>query len=186
MQQTLNGEMATMQQRRDDATELVTKSAYARSRGLSRSTICREVAEGKIPTRDGLINPREADQARRDNLSRNHKYREVGPKPQSPEFLAGVEATALHFVTAARQVWPRFVADLDFGVLLEDCRLAAKGLFVALMAHLAGRWAAEYVDPSTLPSIDWRPFGEEGEASSRECEALLADWASGAESEGKK
>lgn len=42
---------------------------YARRRGLSPSTVSRQIAAGKIPVHSGLIDPQEADAARRANLS---------------------------------------------------------------------------------------------------------------------
>jgi hypothetical protein len=48
---------------------LVTPAQYARSRGLNRSTISRQIGDGKIPTIGGLIDPKAADVARQRNLS---------------------------------------------------------------------------------------------------------------------
>ena len=42
-------------------SKLITASAYAKSRGLNRSTISREIASGKIPTVNGLYDPELAD-----------------------------------------------------------------------------------------------------------------------------
>src|ERR1051325_316777 len=51
------------------ADGLVTPAAYAKLRGLARSTVSRQIREGKIPTRNaGLVNPAEADRARSLNL----------------------------------------------------------------------------------------------------------------------
>jgi len=52
---------------------LVTISEYARSRKLNRSTIWRQVRSGAIPVRDGKIDPKEADRARRNNVSTRHR-----------------------------------------------------------------------------------------------------------------
>ena len=47
---------------------LITAAAYAKLRGLSRSTVSRQVRAGQIPTRNGLIDPIAADSAREKNL----------------------------------------------------------------------------------------------------------------------
>lgn len=49
--------------------KLLSISEYARLRNLNKSTISRQIADGKIPTRDGRIDPVEADTARTRNLS---------------------------------------------------------------------------------------------------------------------
>src|ERR1051325_1226832 len=51
------------------ADGLVTPAAYAKLRGLARSTVSRQIREGKIPTRNaGMVNPAEAERARSLNL----------------------------------------------------------------------------------------------------------------------
>jgi hypothetical protein len=64
----------------DIMAELVSLSEYARRRGLNKSTISRQVRDGFIPTRDGKINPVEADRARAENLdpSRGGSCRSAG------------------------------------------------------------------------------------------------------------
>jgi hypothetical protein len=47
---------------------LVTPNKYAKLRGLNRSTISRQIRAGKIRTHDGLLDPKEADRDRRQNL----------------------------------------------------------------------------------------------------------------------
>ncbi len=47
---------------------LITPAAYARLCGLNRSTISRQIRDGKIPDHDGLIDVAEADVARERNL----------------------------------------------------------------------------------------------------------------------
>jgi hypothetical protein len=53
----------------NNTNAMVTPAAYAESRGLNRSTICRQIRAGKIPTHNGFVKPSEADRARRENLS---------------------------------------------------------------------------------------------------------------------
>lgn len=48
--------------------KLISAAEYARQRGLNRSTICRQIQLGKIPTHDGLLDGTEADRARDRNL----------------------------------------------------------------------------------------------------------------------
>ncbi len=54
--------------------KLITPAEYARLRGLNRSTIGRQIAEGKIPTAaDGKIDPVAADRARDRNLDQGRR-----------------------------------------------------------------------------------------------------------------
>src|ERR1039458_6156297 len=53
---------------KDKIRKVVSPAAYARSRGLNRSTISRQIREGKIPTIQGMIDPDVADLARQTNL----------------------------------------------------------------------------------------------------------------------
>jgi len=50
------------------AQQFVTPAAYAKSRGLARSTVSRQIAAGKIPTHGKLLDPVEADTGRDENL----------------------------------------------------------------------------------------------------------------------
>ena len=47
---------------------LISPAAYARRVGVNKSTISRQIAQGKIPTVGGLIDPAAADKARNRNL----------------------------------------------------------------------------------------------------------------------
>jgi DNA invertase Pin-like site-specific DNA recombinase len=53
--------------------KLITPAEYARLRGLNRSTIGRQIAEGKIPTADGKIDPVAADRARDRNIDQGRR-----------------------------------------------------------------------------------------------------------------
>jgi hypothetical protein len=71
--------------------KLITAAAYARLRGLNRSTISRQIASGVIPTIDGLLDPRAADLAREKNLNgirkeqaARRKTERVPNKPSTP------------------------------------------------------------------------------------------------------
>jgi hypothetical protein len=48
--------------------KLLTPVEYAKLRGLNRSTISRQIRDGKIPVHGGKIDVSEADKARRENL----------------------------------------------------------------------------------------------------------------------
>jgi hypothetical protein len=48
--------------------KLLTPAQYARLRNLNRSTISRQIQDGKIPAHGGLLDPQEADEARRQNV----------------------------------------------------------------------------------------------------------------------
>ncbi len=49
--------------------EWVTPTRYAKSRGLSANTVCKQLSQGKISHVNGLINPAVADAERARNLS---------------------------------------------------------------------------------------------------------------------
>jgi hypothetical protein len=57
-----------MQTPSDAKPNLMRPSAYAKSRSLNPSTVSRQIRDGKIPTRDGMIDAVEADRARQRNL----------------------------------------------------------------------------------------------------------------------
>jgi hypothetical protein len=53
--------------------QLIKPSAYAKLRGLNKSTVSRQVAAGVIPLHDGLVDPVEADASRDRNLCHSHR-----------------------------------------------------------------------------------------------------------------
>lgn len=69
---------------------LITPSRYAKLRGLSRSTISREVKRGQIPTHKGLIDPREADLARKRNLDMSRRPQDAA----AADDLAAISSSA--------------------------------------------------------------------------------------------
>jgi len=73
-------------------SDLISPAEYARQRGLSKSTVSRQIRDGKIPMRDGMVDPREADKARRLNL--DHRKRHRRPEPQPKERASAQPAPA--------------------------------------------------------------------------------------------
>lgn len=69
--------------------KLVSAAQYAEMRGLNRSTISRQIRDGSIPTVGGKVDPRAADQARKDNLDSTrveqaqHRKAELSTKKQA-------------------------------------------------------------------------------------------------------
>ena len=95
---------------------LITAAAYAKLRGLSRSTVSRQVRAGQIPTRNGLLDPIAADTAREKNLdparragaelrkrNRPPERREADPH-EGDSSGREVRIDALAEVTAVREV----------------------------------------------------------------------------------
>jgi len=78
-----------MQQVMQHATtqQFVTPAAYAKSRGLARSTVSRQIAAGKIPMHGKLLDPAEADSGRDENLHapRGGAVKAVRNKPSDPQ-----------------------------------------------------------------------------------------------------
>jgi hypothetical protein len=64
--------------------KLITPAEYARLRGLNRSTICRQIASGAIPTVGGLLDPRAADTAREKNLNGIRREQAARRKAERP------------------------------------------------------------------------------------------------------
>jgi hypothetical protein len=78
-------------QRTTECNSLIKPAAYARLRKLNRSTISRQIREGKIPTHDGLIDPDEADQAREQNLNLRKRRQPAADRiPLPPNFVYGM------------------------------------------------------------------------------------------------
>ena len=171
-----------MQQRKQ---KLISPAAYAKKRGLNRSTISRQVASGAIPTVGGLIDPEVADAARDRNLSQTRREQAASRKLKrvtqpsegaSPEFLVGARWMAAKVCASARQNWPNFVADLNLNPLCESDFPAQRSLWVALMVHLIEKWLEDYADPAELLPIDWQAFGKDAVQIRRGYEELRAEW----------
>lgn len=160
--------------------ELITPAAYARLRGLNRSTVSRQIRDGVIPTTGGMIGPEAADRARDSNLNQKRRKAEATPVAATAvpaEFNRGARWMAQQLCGSSRTAWPEFIAGLDMTSIPEpQQRVATRALFTGLMVHLLERWAAGYIDPSALPPIDWKPFGKDAAAIQREYKTLLAEW----------
>jgi len=85
-----------------DAT-LITPAEYAPSRGLAKSTISRQVRQGKIPMHGGLIDPAEADEARKNNLDMSRRPHPPAERDAAAvEDLAGISGSACEILIHAR------------------------------------------------------------------------------------
>lgn len=60
---------------------LITPAAYAKRIGRSRQIISRQIKTGQIPIHDGLVDPEEADRARKGNVS--SRRRAASPRESS-------------------------------------------------------------------------------------------------------
>ena len=76
---------AAQQGPQQPARELVTPAEYARRIGKHRSTVTRQMQSGLLPSHDGMIDPVEADEARRVNLDEaKQRLRAAQPAPPLP------------------------------------------------------------------------------------------------------
>jgi hypothetical protein len=165
------------------AETLVTPAAYARMRKLNRSTVSRQIRDGVIPTIDGLVDPLQADRARDQNLhplQRKNFEAAAAPQSGSPEFNRGAEWMAMELCKSARSKWPEFVSTVGMDMVPESMRKANRVLFSALMIHLLQGWAQDFIDPATLPPIDWSCFGKDAATIRDGAETLFAEWAKAA------
>jgi hypothetical protein len=64
--------------------KLIRPSEYAKSRGLARSTVSRQIRAKQIPTHGGLVDPAEADEARRLNLDPSKRRKAADDDPPQP------------------------------------------------------------------------------------------------------
>ena len=90
--------------------KLITPAEYARLRGLNRSTISRQVAEGKIPTVDGLIDPAAADQGRERNLHQGRRAQQAERKQNGRPVQRHVDRTAPQGRGTARDLFEALIA----------------------------------------------------------------------------
>ncbi len=124
--------------------KLITPAEYARLRGLNRSTIGRQIAEGKIPTAaDGKIDPVAADRARDRNLDqgrREQAARQKARRAKKPIPLAvqpirraltaadkGAVVDTLRQITAPAEV-------------LQFARVALRAGCSPLQAYIVATW----------------------------------------------
>lgn len=137
----------------------ITPAAYARLRGLNKSTISRQIREGKIPTHDGLVDPDEADEARRNNLdmSRRRDHARSCATP-SPDFAAGAGYLAQH-LRGDGPIEGMSGLLLDLGIDKAQTLEAARACVV-----LSNLWAMEIIKAIL------------GEKSARAFDQECADW----------
>jgi hypothetical protein len=155
--------------------QLIKPSAYAKLRGLNKSTVSRQIAAGVIPLHDGLIDPVEADASRDRNLCHSHraaaKFKkdmagaptaEVVPAmaPAAPVDRVGAEragmASAIRRVAAPAQA-------LAFARIALRCGCTRLQAFVVASWHtMLSALAVDELDDSVLATIkepteeEWR------------------------------
>jgi hypothetical protein len=82
-------------QRKERPKGYISASEYARKRGLSPSTITRQIRSGAIPSKGGWVNPITADEARANNLNPAKRLAaEARKRDASPGALAGPKVAA--------------------------------------------------------------------------------------------
>lgn len=83
---------------------LITPAEYARSRGLAKSTISRQVRAGKIPVHSGKIDPHEADLARKTNLDNSRRPRPSSGVDSDLDLSGTIRGTPFEILTRARAI----------------------------------------------------------------------------------
>ena len=176
-------------------SKFVTAKEYAKLRGLNKSTVNRQIRDGKIPRQpDGLVDAAAADAGRAANGRRRrgglftvrNTEASKAPAPELPTvhhptpdgaiFDIAFRYAAMQFCSSARQTWPAVVADMNFEIFPEPNRLSMKALVTAIMLYLVEGWAGECINVSQLPAINWAVFGPDAAVIKTECEALRAEW----------
>lgn len=113
--------------------KLITPAEYARLRGLNRSTISRQIQDGKIPTVDGMVDPRQADRARERNLNQVRRQQAERRKQQAPEARRSI---AVAEPPAVEDVPP----EIDYGVRsVFEALIAGSGRVPEVLCELGVR-----------------------------------------------
>jgi hypothetical protein len=117
-------------------------------KGLNRSTISRQIARGQIPVRDGLVNPREADKARRANLDMRRGRRKKSKASPAPAEIWSVAEVCAWLMDKIRGDLVT-VAPAAFQFLAAE--FAALG---GQAPEIAGQLAADAMDAMLSPAVD--------------------------------
>jgi hypothetical protein len=107
--------------------KLISPAAYARRIGVNRSTISRQIARGKIPTIDGLIDPGAADKARDRNLDQVRRQTFAQRRITAQHAKRPVLVEALNLLAAPAEV-------------LAFARVALRIGCTAQQAFVLGTW----------------------------------------------
>jgi hypothetical protein len=134
------------------ATKLIRPAAYAERRGLNKSTISRQIRAGTIPTHNGLIDPLEADAARKERLHQGRGRNTLEQRKRDRRTRAP-EAEEMPQGYTAREVLDRLVLAsgripemaLRLGLSMAQA-LAAADAFRSLVIILAGEIADSVYD----------------------------------------
>lgn len=147
------------------ASDLVKPATYAKLRGLNRSTISRQVAQGKIPVHGGLIDPAEADRARHNNLDLLRGRRKAATADTSRhEWHEGEERdyVAWKVCKSARETFAEVFAAADPDEVDDDGRLFHLRVFgTVIVSWMLESWLEDFLKfAPKLPRIAWEHFGD--------------------------
>jgi hypothetical protein len=158
--------------------KLVSPAAYARSRGLNRSTISRQIRDGKIPTLEGMLDPEIADLAREKNLDQGKRSDEAVRKAQRDDATKRAAVPSVPVPTVQHSGAPvahaavvdalrRVTAPLE---ILAFAKVALAAGASPTIAFVLGVWyaTAPVMALAELDDNDIRDFGEPTEAEWRE------------------
>jgi hypothetical protein len=155
-------------QQKIECNNLMRPAEYARLRGLNRSTVSRQIRDGKIPIHDGLVDPREADLARSRNLTMSQRRKAAVPiqrDPVEPDFQLGME----YLARALR-------AEGRIGSLRD---IAIEATEIAITPHQADRAARMFVYMTSLwvkDLLEQTLGARYARAFDRDLAAWLASW----------
>lgn len=170
-------------------SEVISKSEAARRWSISPPAVAKYVSKGMPVRTDGRLDWSAVDAWRRGynvpERSGSHKARErsraaepIAPvNPQSQEFADGAAWMAIKLCTSARTTFPAFVSSAAMESIPPKARPAHKALFAGVFVHMLESWTRGYVEPQSLPPIDWGCFGADAAAVRQEFEELRKDWA---------
>jgi hypothetical protein len=115
--------------------KLVSQAGYAKMRSLNRSTVSRQVRDGKIPTIGGRIDPKKADIAREKNLSGTRREQAARRKAES-----GSKCTAASSADLSRSALERelLAERIKKERLANDARSRTLVDVAKVNAHVAG------------------------------------------------
>jgi hypothetical protein len=149
--------------------EGLTPAQYARLRGLNRSTVCRQIAAGVIPTMgDGMIDPKAADAARERNLDPCARERAAVRKANRPAGIAPSSGVAPSGETTRRILLQISGPEAVLGF----ARLALRAGCTPLQSYILGNMHGVR-SALALDSVDPMDLGDLPEASETQWAELL-------------
>jgi len=161
-------------QRSNKRNDRITPAAYARLRGLNRSTISRQIQSGVIKTIGGMIDVDQADRDRRNNLDGRRGRRKTvtpeskGPRAPKVDRAQMIEELRATWLDAIRERAARILPELARRLVLpEHVVISAHDVFDTVLARCGA-------DPDYLngDGYEWPPFDTPG---LREASASVQD-----------